>query len=95
MTEDILLSELNSIISLLDDARAKLVVDYERFQVALTNTLRLLDDASSTIDRMRGNKSSLKGYLLKTSIDLQNSTLQTFDQVKERMEKTLTLIKNT
>jgi hypothetical protein len=95
MTNEALIIEITSIIDFIEETRNRIGQDYDKFQVALTNTLRLLDDPSSTLTRMRGNTDGLKGYLVKTSSEIKQITLQPYEQLKVRIEKILRLIQNT
>jgi hypothetical protein len=95
MTKEAIVTELASIIDSIEETRTRLGMDYDKFQIALTNTLRLLSDTSPTLVRLKGDTEDLKGYLVKTSTEIRQTVLQPFDQLKTRMEKVLGLIKAT
>ncbi|TET07482.1 MAG: hypothetical protein E3J86_12770 [Candidatus Thorarchaeota archaeon] len=95
MTKEAIVTELASIIDSIEETRTRLGMDYDKFQIALTNTLRLLSDTSPTLVRLKGDTEDLKGYLVKTSTEIRQTVLQPFDQIKTRMEKVLGLIKAT
>ncbi|MCF2137138.1 MAG: hypothetical protein K9W43_07815 [Candidatus Thorarchaeota archaeon] len=46
----------------------------EKMEVSLTGTLRLLSDNTSMIHSLQGNPDALKGYLLRETSNLRNST---------------------
>ncbi len=95
MTKEAIVTELASIIDSIEETRTRLGMDYDKFQIALTNILRLLSDTSPTLVRLKGDTEDLKGYLVKTSTEIRQTVLQPFDQIKTRMEKVLGLIKAT
>lgn len=92
MTKESLVTELTSTIEFIEKTRNRVSMDYDKFQVALSNTLRLLSDGSSTLVKMKGSADDLKGYLVKTTSEIRQTTLQPFDKLKSRMEKILELV---
>lgn len=95
MTKEALVTELTSIIDFIEETRNRIGMEYDKFQVALTSTLRLLSDTSPTLVRMKGDAEDLKGYLVKTSTEIRQTALQPYGQLKTRMEKILGLIQTT
>jgi hypothetical protein len=95
MTKEAIVKELTSIIDFIEETRTRIGKDYDKFQIALTNTLRLLSDTSTTLARMKGDSEDLKGYLVKSSTEIRQITLQPFDLLKTKMEKVLGLIQAT
>ena len=95
MTKEALVTELTSIIDFIEETRNRMGMEYDKFQVALTSTLRLLSDTSPTLTSLKGDAEDLKGYLVKTSTEIRQTTLQPYGQLKTRMEKILGLIQAT
>lgn len=95
MTKEAIVKELTSIIDFIEETKARIGMDYDKFQIALTNTLRLLSDTSTTLVRMKGDSEDLKGYLVKSSTEIRQITLQPFNLLKTKMEKVLGLIQAT
>ncbi|MHA1943022.1 MAG: hypothetical protein ACW96M_01370 [Candidatus Thorarchaeota archaeon] len=95
MTKEALVTELTSIIDFIEEIRNRIGMEYDKFQVALTNTLRLLSDTSPTLLSLKGDAENLKGYLVKTSTEIRQTTLQPYGHLKTRMEKILDLIQTT
>ncbi len=95
MKNEALINEITLIIDFIEETRNRIDQDYDKFQVTLTNILRLLDDPSSTLIRMKGNIDDLKGYVIRTSSEIKQITLQSYEQLKFRIEKTLNMIQNT
>lgn len=94
MTKEAIISELVSIIDFIEESSNKIGMEYDKYQVALTNTLRLLSDASPTLVKMKGNADDLKGYLVKTTTEIRDITLQPYRILKRRMEKVLESIQS-
>jgi len=92
MTKEAIVTELTSIIDFIEETRNRIGMDYDRFQVALTNTLRLLSDTSATLVRMKGDADDIKGYLVRTSTEIRQTALQPYDQLKIKLKKVLGLI---
>ncbi|MFW9793049.1 MAG: hypothetical protein ACFFEE_02005 [Candidatus Thorarchaeota archaeon] len=95
MTKEDFLSEITMILEYIEETRNSISHEYDKFQIVLTNTLRLLDDSSSTLTRLKGSTEDLKGYLVKTSSEIKQTTLEPFDQLKTRIERVLSLVQNT
>jgi len=95
MTKEAIVKEITSIIDFVEETRTRIGMDYDKFQIALTNTLRLLSDTSTTLARMKGDSENLKGYLVKSSTEIRQITLQPFDLLKTKMEKVLGLLQDT
>lgn len=89
MTEDVIVREITSIIDYIEETRNRVGLDYDKFQVALSNTLRLLGGPNPTLVRLKADAEDLKGYLVKTSTEMRKTALQPYDQLRTRLEKVL------
>lgn len=89
MTENPIGKEISSIIDYIEETKNIVNLDYDKFQVALSNTLRLLEDTNTTLTRLKGDAEDLKGYLVKTSTEMRRTALLPYDQVRTRLEKIL------
>ena len=89
MTEDLIGKEISSIIDFIEETRKRVNSDYDKFQVALSNTLRLLEDTNTTITRLKGDTEDLKGYLVKTSTEMRKTALLPYDQIRTKLGKIL------
>ena len=92
MTRDAAITEIASIIDYLEESKNRVGSDHDKFQVALTNTLRLLDGTSSTLAKLKGDSDNLKGYLVKTSMEMRESVMKLYQDLETRMEKVLHLL---
>jgi hypothetical protein len=95
MTRDDVITEIVSIIEYIEETENRIGLEQDKFQVALSNTLRLLDGTSSTLVRLKGDSGDLKGYLVKTSTEMRESAIQPYHHLRTRMEKVLQLLKTT
>ena len=92
MTKDAVITEITSIVEYIEETQNRVGLDYDKFQIALTNTLRLLDGTSSTLAGLKGDSEDLKGYLVKTSTEMRESAMQPYHHLRTRMEKVLHLL---
>jgi hypothetical protein len=95
MTDDAIFREITSIIDYIDETKNRVGLDYDKFQVALTSTLRLLGETSPTLDRLKGDTEDLKGYLVRTSTEMRETAIQPYHQLRTKMEKVLRLLQTT
>ena len=95
MTNDVIIKEITSIMDYIEETKNKVELDYDKFQVALTNTLRLLGDTNPTLAKLKGDAEDLKGYLVKTSTGMRETAIQPYYQLRKRMEKVLRLLQTT
>ncbi|MFX1580213.1 MAG: hypothetical protein ACFFBJ_11235 [Promethearchaeota archaeon] len=79
--------EIASILALIDESREKIITEHDRFQVALTNSLRLLGDNSQTLSKMKGDTEDLKAYLIRSSITLHQTSIDLLEQIRAKIEK--------
>jgi hypothetical protein len=92
MTNEDLILEITSLLDLIDKTRENVNSEHDKFQVALTNTLRLLDGSSSTLSKMKGNVEDLKAYLIKSSMNPRQTSLDSLEQLRLKVEKLRDLI---
>ena len=91
MKRDAAITEIASIIEYIEESKSRVGSDHDKFQVALSNTLRLLDGTSSTLAKLKGDSDNLKGYLVKMSMEMRESVMQIYQDLETRMEKVLHL----
>jgi len=78
MKKEDMITEITSLLKLIDETHDRIGLEYDKFQVALTNTLRLMDGTSSTLSKLKGDTEDLKGYLIKTSMEMRDSITQPY-----------------
>ena len=93
MKNEEIITELKSLLSFIDESSDTLELEYDKFQVALSNTLRLLDEGSQTLIKMKGNKEDLKAYLIRTSTDLRTTSLNPYEQLRTKIESICRMIR--
>jgi hypothetical protein len=87
MNSESFIIELTSLLDLIDEIRGKINAEHDKFQVALTNTLRLLDGKNPTLAKMKGNEEDLKAFLIKSSMNPRQTSLESLDQLRSKVEK--------
>jgi hypothetical protein len=89
--EDVLV-EISSLLTFIEETRDKISLEHDKFQIALTNTLRLLDEGSPILTKMKGNTEDLKAYLIRTSTEIRQTSLNPYEQLRNRVETIRSLI---
>ncbi len=84
--EDIII-EIISLLEFIDQTRDEITQEHDKFQIALTNTLKLLDEGSPILTKMKGNAEDLKAYLIRTSTETRQSSLDPYDDLRTRVER--------
>jgi hypothetical protein len=84
--EDIAI-EITSLLEFIDQTRDEITQEHDKFQIALTNTLKLLDEGSPILTKMKGNAEDLKAYLIRTSTETRQSSLNPYDDLRTRVER--------
>jgi len=86
MKKEDLIAELTSLLRLINDTREKVGLEHDKFQVALSNTLRLLNEGNPILTKMKGSADDIKAYIIRTSTDLRQSSLNPYEQIKVKVE---------
>jgi uncharacterized protein with HEPN domain len=92
MTNEAIITEIQSIVDYIEETKSRVILENDKFQVALTNTLRLLGDTNPTLARLKGDTEKLKGYLIKTSTEMRETAIQPYHHLKTKLEKVLRLL---
>ena len=86
MKNEDLIAEITSLLDHINETRDKIGSEHDKFQVALTNTLRLLDESSPTLAKMKGNAEDLRAYLIRKSTELRTISLDSYEQLRTKVE---------
>ena len=86
MNKEDIIAEITSLLDFIDEIHDRIDLEHSKFQVALTSTLRLLDESSSTLTKMKGNVEDLKAYLIRTSTEIRQTSLDPYEHLKARVE---------
>ena len=93
MNNEQLTKELNIILNLLNEQQREVNAIHEKFQVALTGVLRLIgNDTSPTLMNLEGNPQDLKGYLIQLDTDVLETTTDSYEAVRTKIEELLELV---
>ncbi|KXH76487.1 MAG: hypothetical protein AM326_02580 [Candidatus Thorarchaeota archaeon SMTZ-45] len=87
MKKEDLITEIASLIGFINEARDRITIEHDKFQIALTNTLRLLGEGSPILTKMKGNVEDLKAYLIRTSTEIRQISLNPYDDLRVRVER--------
>ena len=94
MKKEDLIVEITSLLDFIDETRNTISLEHDKFQVALTNTLLLLGEGSPILTKMKGNVDDLKAYVIRTSTEIRQTSLEPYEQMKDRVEKIRGLIQD-
>lgn len=94
MKKEDLLSEVMSLINFISQSQQKITREHDKFQVSLTNILKLLNEGSPILTKMKGDTEDLKAYLIRSSTETRLATLDSFEQLRIRTERLLSLIRD-
>ena len=86
MKKEDIIAEITSLLDFIDETHDRIGLEHDKFQVALTSTLRLLDEGSSTLTKMKGNVEDLKAYLIRTSTEIRQTSLDPYEYLRARVE---------
>ncbi len=86
MKNEDIIAQISSLLDFIDETREKIGLEHDKFQVALTNTLRLLDEGSPTLAKMKGKTEDLKAYLIRTSTEIRQTSLEPYENLRTRVE---------
>ncbi|MHA1964412.1 MAG: hypothetical protein ACXACG_08690 [Candidatus Thorarchaeota archaeon] len=86
MKKEEIIAEITSLLDFIDETHDKIGLEHGKFQVALTNTLRLLDEGSPTLTKMKGNVENLKAYLIRRSTEIRQTSLDPYEHLRSRVE---------
>ncbi|MFW9961964.1 MAG: hypothetical protein ACFFCX_00165 [Candidatus Sifarchaeia archaeon] len=92
MKNEDIITEITLLLNKINETRDKIIIEHDRFLVALTNTLRLVDDGGSILIKMKGNVKDLKAYLIKTSTDLRQTSINSYENLRVIVERIRNLI---
>ncbi|NHI88998.1 MAG: hypothetical protein EAX87_05700 [Candidatus Thorarchaeota archaeon] len=94
MKKEDLIIEVRSLIEFIDQSQQKLTREHDKFQVSLTNTLKLLNEGSAILTNMKGNTEDLKAYIIRASTETRHASLDSYEQLRIRVERLLNLIRS-
>ena len=91
MDTDSLGFELKKILEVVKELLAESKEELEKFQVALTGTLRLLDGENTTLTALQGSPAELRGYVLQLTTQMSRNSVERFEKILNHLT---TVIKN-
>lgn len=94
MKKEDLIIEVRLLIDFIDKSQQKLTREHDKFQVSLTNTLKLLNEGSAILTNIKGNTEDLKAYIIRASTETRHASLDSYEQLRVRVERLLNLIRS-
>lgn len=85
MDSDSLDVELKRILEVVKELLAESKEELDKFQVALTGTLRLLDGETTTLSALQGNPAELRGYVLQLTTQMSNNSDERFEKILDNL----------
>ena len=85
MDSDSLDVELKRILEVVKELLAESKEELDKFQVALTGTLRLLDGENTTLAALQGTPAELRGYVLQLTTQMSNNSDERFEKILDNL----------
>jgi hypothetical protein len=92
MKNEQLIHELHALLDLVDQQIKEFHSSYEKLQVALVGVLRITNDDGLLLANLQGNPGHLKSYLIRLCSNLSESTMQSYEGLRERIEDLISSI---
>lgn len=92
MKKEDIIAEITSLLEFIDLTLYEITQEHDKFQIALTNTLKLLDEGSPTLIRMKGNVEDLKAYLIRMSGETRQVSIDPYEKLRVRFERIRDLV---
>ena len=89
MENEELVTQLKQLLEYVEVAQQSSLQQSEKFQIALSNTLRLTETSSRTLSRLQGKPEDLAAYLIKLSTDLCGNFQEYLNQISTGMDEIL------
>jgi hypothetical protein len=87
--DDSLAANLREVLLQIDSSRESIEKGHDKFQIALSGALRLLDDNNSLLGKLRGSPDDLKGFVLNLVTELKTETISHWESLHSRIEQIL------
>ena len=83
MDDELLTAELKSLLESVRKCIDESKQEYDKFQIALTGTLRLMDGESATLTTLHGSKDNLTSYILQQTTDLKQDSIKRLENLQK------------
>lgn len=85
MDSDSLGIELKKILEVVKELLEESKEEQDKFQIALTGTLRLLDGETTTLSALQGSPAELRGYILQLTTKMSKNSAERFEKILEHL----------
>lgn len=92
MENEELVKRLKQLLEFTETADSETRQQSEKFQIALSNTLRLTESGSTTLSKLRGTPEDLTAYLIRLSSDLCSNFQEQLDHMSMNVREILNLL---
>ncbi|MFX0054740.1 MAG: hypothetical protein ACFFAD_07440 [Candidatus Hermodarchaeota archaeon] len=89
MEDHSLADNLRAILLQIESSRESIEKGHEKFQIALSGALRLLDDNNPMLEKLRGSPDDLKGFVLNLVAELSTETISHWESLHSQIEQIL------
>jgi hypothetical protein len=86
---DSLANQLREVLLQIESSKESIEKGHEKFQIAISGALRLLDDNNSMLEKLRGSPDDLRGYVLKLVTELGMETINHWESLHAQIEQIL------
>ncbi|MHA2142327.1 MAG: hypothetical protein ACXADC_11560 [Candidatus Thorarchaeota archaeon] len=73
----------------IESSKVSIQKEHEKFQIAITGALRLLDDNNPMLEKLRGDPDDLKGFVLRLVTELSAETISHWQMLQSQIEQIL------
>lgn len=94
MSADSIASKLKSLLDITEKFLDESKQELDKYQIALTGTLRLLDGKSSTIATLQGNKEDLMSYIIQQTTEIKEKSEKRLQSIFEQLSVLMSLVKD-
>ena len=85
MDSDSLGIELKKILEVVKELLEESKEEQDKFQIALTGTLRLLDGENTTLSALQGSPAELRGYILQLTTQMSKNSADRFEKILDHL----------
>jgi hypothetical protein len=86
---DSLANHLREVLLQIESSKVSIQKEHEKFQIAITGALRLLDDNNPMLEKLRGDPDDLKGFVLRLVTELSAETISHWQMLQSQIEQIL------
>jgi hypothetical protein len=82
-------NQLRGVLLQIESSRDSIEKAYDKFQIAISGALRLLDDNAPMLEKLRGSPDDLKAFVLKLVTELGMETISHWESLQAQIKQIL------